>query len=146
MGLPPRSTLRERCFEERQFQMHCPPVGGAHDGTVVGLFIEGTRMKTGRPGPALPGAAMVALQEDVPVIPVAIYGTLWAFILAFTVRYLPYGMRYAASGILQIHPELEEAAGRLDANDGAGVQRERGGGLRDGGHAVRVLARASENS
>src|SRR4029077_5282587 len=43
-------------------------------------------------------------------VPVAIYGTLWAFILAFTIRYLPYGMRYAASGILQIHPELEEAA------------------------------------
>ena len=25
-------------------------------------------------------------------------------------RYLPYGMRYASSGILQIHPELEESA------------------------------------
>src|SRR5260370_29409441 len=43
-------------------------------------------------------------------VPGAIYGTLWAFILAFTIRFLPYGMRYAASGILQIHPELEEAA------------------------------------
>jgi 1-acyl-sn-glycerol-3-phosphate acyltransferase len=27
------------------------------------------------PGPVQPGAAMVALQEDVPVIPVAIHGT-----------------------------------------------------------------------
>jgi 1-acyl-sn-glycerol-3-phosphate acyltransferase len=41
----------------------------------VGLFVEGTRMTTGRPGPAQPGAAMIALQEDVPVVPVAIYGT-----------------------------------------------------------------------
>lgn len=47
----------------------------AHDGGVVGLFVEGTRMSHGRPGPAQPGAAMVALQEDVPVIPVAVYGT-----------------------------------------------------------------------
>ena len=47
----------------------------ARDGRVVGLFVEGTRLKTGRPGPAQPGAAMVALQEDVPVVPVVIYGS-----------------------------------------------------------------------
>jgi len=47
----------------------------AHDGRVVGLFVEGTRNSTGRPGTAQPGAAMVALQESVPVIPIAIYGT-----------------------------------------------------------------------
>jgi 1-acyl-sn-glycerol-3-phosphate acyltransferase len=47
----------------------------ARNGHVVGLFVEGSRQKNGRPGPAQPGAAMVALQEDVPVIPVAVYGT-----------------------------------------------------------------------
>jgi 1-acyl-sn-glycerol-3-phosphate acyltransferase len=47
----------------------------ARDGRVVGLFVEGTRLKLGRPGPAQPGAAMVALQEDVPVVPIAIYGS-----------------------------------------------------------------------
>jgi 1-acyl-sn-glycerol-3-phosphate acyltransferase len=47
----------------------------ARNGEVVGLFVEGTRQRNGRPGTAQPGAAMVALQEDVPVIPVAIYGT-----------------------------------------------------------------------
>ena len=47
----------------------------ARAGQVVGLFVEGTRMKTGRPGPAQPGAAMVALQENVPVVPAAVYGT-----------------------------------------------------------------------
>jgi 1-acyl-sn-glycerol-3-phosphate acyltransferase len=47
----------------------------ARNGHVVGLFVEGTRIDTGRPGPAQPGAAMVAVQEDVPVIPIAIYGT-----------------------------------------------------------------------
>jgi 1-acyl-sn-glycerol-3-phosphate acyltransferase len=47
----------------------------ARAGRAVGLFVEGTRQKTGRPGPAQPGAAMVALQEDVPLVPVAVYGT-----------------------------------------------------------------------
>ncbi len=47
----------------------------ARSDRVVGLFVEGTRQKSGRPGEAQPGAAMVALQEDVPVVPIAIYGT-----------------------------------------------------------------------
>jgi 1-acyl-sn-glycerol-3-phosphate acyltransferase len=47
----------------------------ARRGRVIGLFVEGTRQRSGRPGKAQPGAAMVALQEDVPVVPVAVYGT-----------------------------------------------------------------------
>ena len=47
----------------------------AHDGRALGIFVEGTRQKTGVPGKAQPGAAMVALQEGVPVVPVGIYGT-----------------------------------------------------------------------
>jgi 1-acyl-sn-glycerol-3-phosphate acyltransferase len=47
----------------------------ARDGRMLGLFVEGTRQKTGRPGAAQPGAAMVALQENVPVLPAAVYGT-----------------------------------------------------------------------
>ena len=45
------------------------------DGLALGLFAEGTRQRSGIPGPLQPGAAMVALQEDVPVIPVAIHGS-----------------------------------------------------------------------
>jgi 1-acyl-sn-glycerol-3-phosphate acyltransferase len=45
------------------------------NGRALGLFVEGTRQKTGRPGKAQPGAAMVAIQEDVPVVPAAVYGT-----------------------------------------------------------------------
>jgi 1-acyl-sn-glycerol-3-phosphate acyltransferase len=47
----------------------------ARAGQAIGLFVEGTRQKAGRPGVAQPGAAMVGMQEDVPVVPVAIYGT-----------------------------------------------------------------------
>jgi 1-acyl-sn-glycerol-3-phosphate acyltransferase len=42
---------------------------------VIGLFVEGTRQRSGRPGTAQPGAAMVAIQENVPVLPIAVYGT-----------------------------------------------------------------------
>jgi 1-acyl-sn-glycerol-3-phosphate acyltransferase len=45
------------------------------DGGVLGLFVEGTRQHDGMPGEAKPGAAMVAIQEGVPVVPVAIYGS-----------------------------------------------------------------------
>ena len=47
----------------------------ARAGHALGLFVEGTRQRSGRPGTAQPGAAMVAIQEEVPVVPVAIYGT-----------------------------------------------------------------------
>ena len=45
------------------------------DGNVLGLFAEGTRQRSGVPGPVQPGAAMAAIQEDVPVVPAAIYGS-----------------------------------------------------------------------
>ena len=45
------------------------------DGHVLGLFVEGTRQRSGVPGKVKPGAAMVAIQEDVPVVPAAIHGT-----------------------------------------------------------------------
>jgi 1-acyl-sn-glycerol-3-phosphate acyltransferase len=47
----------------------------ARAGHAIGLYVEGTRQKSGRPGAAQPGAAMVGMQEGVPVVPVAIYGT-----------------------------------------------------------------------
>jgi 1-acyl-sn-glycerol-3-phosphate acyltransferase len=46
-----------------------------HDGHTLGLFAEGTRQRSGVPGEVQPGAAMVALQEGVPVIPVAVHGS-----------------------------------------------------------------------
>jgi len=59
-----------------------------------------------------PGIVLgVAVMELGLRAPVPIYGTLWLIAIGFTIRYMPYGMRYAYSGVLQIHRELEEAAG-----------------------------------
>jgi len=44
-------------------------------GHVLGIFAEGTRQRSGVPGPIQPGAAMAALQEDAPVVCAAIYGS-----------------------------------------------------------------------
>ena len=41
--------------------------------------------------------------------PIAIYGTLTSLVIASTVQYLPYGMRFSHAGALQIARELEEA-------------------------------------
>ena len=45
------------------------------EGHALGLFVEGTRQRSGVPGAVQPGAAMAALQEEVPVVPVAIHGS-----------------------------------------------------------------------
>jgi 1-acyl-sn-glycerol-3-phosphate acyltransferase len=45
------------------------------DGNALGLFVEGTRQRSGELGRAQPGAAMVAINEEVPVVPAAIYGS-----------------------------------------------------------------------
>ena len=39
------------------------------DGHALGMFAEGTRQRSGVPGPVQPGAAMVAVNEGVPLIP-----------------------------------------------------------------------------
>jgi 1-acyl-sn-glycerol-3-phosphate acyltransferase len=51
-----------------------------HDGEALGVFVEGTRQQSGEPGHVQPGAAMVALQEGVPVVCGAIHGSQrWKF-------------------------------------------------------------------
>jgi 1-acyl-sn-glycerol-3-phosphate acyltransferase len=44
-------------------------------GHALGMFAEGTRQRAGVPGPVQPGAAMVAINESAPLIPVAIRGS-----------------------------------------------------------------------
>lgn len=49
----------------------------ARQGQLVGVFAEGTRQRFGYPGPLQPGAAMIAIQEDLPVIPVGLETFGW---------------------------------------------------------------------
>lgn len=45
-----------------------------------------------------------------------IYGTIWILLIAYCTKFMPYGMRYNTTSMLQIHKELEESA----AMSGAG--------------------------
>src|SRR5204863_3461948 len=63
-----------------------------------------------------PGIVLgVAVMEVYLRIPLPIYGSLWIILIAYVIRYMPYGMRYVFSGVLQLHHELEEAAGVFGA-------------------------------
>lgn len=44
------------------------------------------------------------------LLPIPVYDTIWILLFAYIALYLPYGMRFAVSGLTQIHRELEEAA------------------------------------
>jgi iron(III) transport system permease protein len=43
-------------------------------------------------------------------VPLPIYGTLLILLISYCTRYLPYGMRYASSAMMQMSKELEESA------------------------------------
>ncbi len=56
-------------------------------------------------------------------LPIPLYGTLLSVILASSVRYMPYGMRYAYAGVLQIHRELEDASSSSGAKQSSTFMR-----------------------
>ena len=89
------------------------------DGHALGLFVEGTRQRSGVPGPVQAGAAMVAITEGVPVIPVAIHGSQhWrlgnfkpvsiAWGVPLTFEGLPRGGRGYKEASAEIERELRE--------------------------------------
>ena len=47
---------------------------------------------------------------------IGIYGTLWIMMIAYVTRFMPYGMRYNMTSMLQIHKELEESAAMSGAS------------------------------
>ena len=58
-----------------------------------------------------PGIVMgIAILKMYLILPIPVYGTIWILVLAFTARYLPYGIRFSHSALLGLHKELEEGA------------------------------------
>src|SRR5512145_688320 len=49
-------------------------------------------------------------------VDVGIYGTIWIMLIAYITRFMPYGLRYSTSSMLQIHTELEESAAMSGAS------------------------------
>ena len=49
-------------------------------------------------------------------VDVGIYGTMWILFIAYVTRFMPYGLRYNTTSMLQIHKELEESAAMSGAS------------------------------
>jgi iron(III) transport system permease protein len=47
---------------------------------------------------------------------IGVYKTMWILFIAYLTRYLPYGIRYNTTSMLQIHKELEESASMSGAS------------------------------
>jgi len=56
-------------------------------------------------------------------VDIGVYGTLWIMFIAYVTRFLPYGMRYSSTSMLQIHKELEESAALSGASWGMTFRR-----------------------
>jgi iron(III) transport system permease protein len=60
---------------------------------------------------AFPGLVLgVGLLWAIIMLPLGIYRTIWAIVLAYVIKYIPHGMRFISEPILQIHHELEDAS------------------------------------
>ena len=60
---------------------------------------------------AVPGLVLgIAILWLYLTLPVPIYGTIWILLIAYVIKYLPYGMRACSSSMHQIQKELEEAS------------------------------------
>ncbi len=65
----------------------------------------------------LPGLVMgLAIMVCYLTIGGGIYGTIWILFIAYVTRFLPYGMRYNTTSMVQLHKELEESAAMSGAS------------------------------
>jgi iron(III) transport system permease protein len=49
-------------------------------------------------------------------VDIGVYGTIWIMFIAYITRFMPYGLRYNTTSMLQIHRELEESAAMSGAS------------------------------
>jgi len=54
---------------------------------------------------------------------IGVYGTMWILFIAYVTRFMPYGLRYNTTSMLQIHKELEESAEMSGASWGTTFRR-----------------------
>jgi iron(III) transport system permease protein len=54
---------------------------------------------------------------------IGVYGTIWIMFIAYVTRFMPYGLRYNTTSMLQIHKELEESAAMSGASWGTTFRR-----------------------
>lgn len=56
-------------------------------------------------------------------VDIGVYGTMWILFIAYVTRFMPYGLRFNTTSMLQIHKELEESAAMSGASWGTTFRR-----------------------
>jgi 1-acyl-sn-glycerol-3-phosphate acyltransferase len=84
------------------------------DGHALGMFVEGTRQRSGVPGVVQPGAAMVAINENVPVICAAIYGSFVWRLGNFSPVSVAWGMPMSFDGLPRGGKGYKEASVEIE--------------------------------
>lgn len=84
------------------------------EGNALGVFAEGTRQRAGIPGKVLPGAAMVALNERVPVVCAAIHGSQFWRAGNFHPVSIAWGRPFAFDGLAANGKGYREASVELE--------------------------------
>lgn len=49
-------------------------------------------------------------------VDIGVYGTMWILFIAYVTRFMPYGLRFNTTSMMQIHKELEESAAMSSAS------------------------------
>lgn len=96
-------------------------------GVVIGYLIARTSLRSraildylsvlplGIAGTAL-AAGLVIVYLHQPLSGLGFYATLWILLVAYVTRFIPFGVRYSQTALLQISTDLEEAARLSGAN------------------------------
>ncbi|MEO5846063.1 MAG: iron ABC transporter permease [Caldimonas sp.] len=56
-------------------------------------------------------------------VDIGVYGTIWILFIAYVTRFMPYGLRFNTTSMLQIHKELEESSAMSGASWGTTFRR-----------------------
>ena len=79
------------------------------EGHILGIFPEGRRTTDGKMGPFMPGAAMIAVRTNAPMIPIYISRRMKLFCRTYFVVGKPFYVRDRLTGVTDAHDTAAEA-------------------------------------
>jgi iron(III) transport system permease protein len=141
-SVPSMAAVRNLTFDAYSFIIHYPTLSSAVGNSLVLAFGSATVImlltsvicwivvKTKLPGRwildnlaslpmVFPGLVLgLAIMIFYLNVDIGVYGTMWILFIAYVTRFMPYGLRYNTTSMLQIHKELEESAAMSGASWG----------------------------
>ena len=79
------------------------------EGHILGIFPEGRRTTDGKMGPFMPGAAMIAVRTNAPMIPIYISRRMKPFCRTYFVVGKPFYVREKLTDASDVHDTAAEA-------------------------------------